>query len=160
MRVPKPALTTPPARLAGPKELTANHCSRSLAVIRSFEASVPGRTRFSVPLVWPNAIAARQSGSRKHRRRSTVGYLSVSEKADCEFRYIPRNENVLRGVPRCMYVWWSDPYAGMTIAVVVLTIALAVCLARKGLRLGRWDKVLLVTVMVVAVPWTYVTYKI
>ena len=67
---------------------------------------------------------------------------------------------VCSGVTGCMFVWWSDPYAGMTVVMVVLTIVLIVTLLKTGLRLGWFGKVVLVLWVLVGVPWTYITYLV
>jgi cytochrome c biogenesis protein CcmG, thiol:disulfide interchange protein DsbE len=63
-----------------------------------------------------------------------------------------------------MFVWWSDPYSGLTLAVLVLTVVVAVKLlvSRLGRNagFGRFWKVLVVVWLVALVPWTYITYLI
>lgn len=60
-----------------------------------------------------------------------------------------------------MFVWWSDPYAGITIAFVLLTAALFAKAAGlrfgRGAKFGRSGKIMLVVWTLVAAPWACIT---
>jgi hypothetical protein len=59
-----------------------------------------------------------------------------------------------------MFLWWSDPYTGLTVALLVLTVALAVKVLsplRRSAQFGPLGKVIFLLWLLVGVPWAYIT---
>ena len=63
-----------------------------------------------------------------------------------------------------MFIWWSDPYAGLTVAFLLLSLALVSVLIRSRFaqrsRLTRLGKLLLIAWTLVALPWGYISTKV
>ncbi len=63
-----------------------------------------------------------------------------------------------------MFVWWSDPYAGMTIAFLLLSAALLAklvwMLCARGVKFRPSGRILLVAWMLISIPWTVTTANV
>lgn len=59
-----------------------------------------------------------------------------------------------------MFLWWSDPYTGLTVALVVLTVVLALKVFWRGSRFGRSGAVIFAAWLLVVIPWAFITRRI